>query len=73
MCKKISLCRTFSYFVSLNSVSLFPNRDGLHMAKGVMATLQELLQKDGGMTKEAASAKIAAMLRENTYVQDIWS
>jgi len=47
--------------------------DGAGMAKDVHAALLDLLKEHGGMSEAEATEKLAAMVKEERYVRDVWS
>lgn len=47
--------------------------DGAAMAKDVQATLLVILQEQGGLSVEQASALLDEMAKQGRYVRDIWS
>ena len=47
--------------------------DGAHMAKGVRATIVEMLETHRGLDAKAAAELVATWERKGKYLQDIWS
>ena len=47
--------------------------DGGAMAKGVMAAVVDVYRQCGGLSEKEATERVAGLMREKRYVQDIWS
>ena len=47
--------------------------DGGGMAKGVMAAVVDVYRQCGGLSEKEATERVAGLMREKRYVQDIWS
>lgn len=43
------------------------------MARDVQATLQQIIQEEGGMDAQAASEYIKKLQKRNRFLQDVWS
>ena len=52
---------------------LFVCGDGGAMAKGVMAAVVDVYRQCGGLNEKEATERVATLMREKRYVQDIWS
>lgn len=52
---------------------LFVCGDGGAMAKGVMAAIVDVYRQCGVMSEKEATERVAGLMREKRYVQDIWS
>ena len=52
---------------------LFVCGDGGAMAKGVMRAVQDIYMQHGGLTEQAALQRVAQLMRDKRYVQDVWS
>ena len=52
---------------------LFVCGDGGGMAKGVMAAVVDVYRQCGGLSEKEATERVAELMREKRYVQDIWS